>query len=71
LYTRPTDVTNEETLRGHVHGELNPAVANVVEILGVRGKFMVPSGRNTALVGEPDFSWIPGNTQMASQACCM
>jgi hypothetical protein len=64
LYTEPTEVQNEEALRGHVNGELNPAIRGVVRVLGIEGLFVLPGSGNVALVGEPDFSWVSGGKRM-------
>jgi hypothetical protein len=64
LIRRPTAVQSEEGLRLHAHVELNAAVEEVVEVLGIKGFFTLPSSGNITLVGEPDFSWISGDTRM-------
>ena len=58
--TRPSPVQCEEGLRSHANVELNAAVQDVVEVLGIKGFFMLPSSENMTLVGKPDFSWISG-----------
>ena len=50
----------ENELRIHVHATvalLEPA-EDVLRRLGVNGRFVMPGGGNSAIVGDPDFSWI-------------
>jgi hypothetical protein len=57
-WDEPNPVTNEETIRAHAMLASHVAVQKVLEKLGVIGRFTVPGSGNSAIVGDPDFSWI-------------
>jgi hypothetical protein len=51
-------VSSEEEIRGHAMSALHAPVQDVMAKLGVQGRFTVPGGGNSAVVGDPDFSWV-------------
>ena len=51
-------VENEEMIRSHATFALHRPVEQVLGLLGVMGRFILPGGGNVAIVGAPDFSWI-------------
>lgn len=57
-------VDSELTIHHHALDTLLRPAANVLMRLGVNGRFAQPGGGNSAIVGDPDFSWI---TSSASQ----
>jgi hypothetical protein len=63
VWTKTSIVTNEEDLRAHARFALHAPVQEVLEMLGVNGRFDSPGGGNVAIVGDPDFSWIMSSTQ--------
>ena len=57
-WTQDMVVENEESIRSHARFALHNAVEVVLRRLGVEGRFTMPGGGNTAIVGDPDFSWV-------------
>jgi hypothetical protein len=57
-WTKTTVVENEESIRAHARVALNVPVEEVLKRLGVKGRFVMPGGGNSAIVGDPDFSWV-------------
>jgi hypothetical protein len=53
-----TIVSSEEEIRGHAMSALHAPVQCVLAKLGVQGRFTTPGGGNSAVVGDPDFSWV-------------
>ena len=51
-------VANEEMIRAHAMFALHRPVQHVLEILGVKGQFVMSGSGNVPIVGAPDFSWI-------------
>ena len=66
LPKRRLRVRNEEAVRRQADVQLHDLVVEVLEILGIEGEFCPPDSGHNHIVGEPDFSWLPGSHQ-ASQ----
>jgi hypothetical protein len=43
---------------------LHAPVRAVLAMLGVEGRFTAPGGGNSAIIGDPDFSWVMGHEQL-------
>src|SRR5262245_38975087 len=56
-------VASEEEIRGHAMSALHAPVRGVMAKLGVQGRFTAPGGGNSAVVGDPDYSWVMGFAQ--------
>src|SRR6266576_1749426 len=56
-------VGNEEDLRAYAVWALHMPVMKVLNRLGVNGWFKTPGRGNTAIIGDPDFSWIASAAQ--------
>jgi hypothetical protein len=56
-------VENESKIHSHAQYALHEPVEQVVNRLEVRGRFVSPGSGNTAIIGDPDFSWIMGPAQ--------
>ena len=57
-WTIATVVDNEESIRAHATVALHVPAEVVLRKLGVNGRFAMPGGGNSAIVGDPDFSWV-------------
>jgi hypothetical protein len=55
-------VENEASIRAHARSALHKPVEEVAHKLGISGRFRIPCG-NTAIIGDPDFSWIMNAAQ--------
>ncbi|KAF8233400.1 hypothetical protein L208DRAFT_1267056, partial [Tricholoma matsutake] len=53
-----TIVENEPKIHFHALATLLEPAEDVLRRLGVNGRFVMPGGGNSAIVGDPDFSWI-------------
>jgi hypothetical protein len=49
-------VSNEEDVRGEAKVQLHDLVVEVLEILGIMGRFIRSDSGNNQIVGEPNFS---------------
>ncbi len=63
LRNKQPRVTDEEAVRRVAEVQLHDLVVDALDILGIKGWFSSPSGRNQ-VVGEPDFSWLRDNTML-------
>ena len=54
---------SEEEIRSYASFALHKPVEQVLEKLGVNGRFAPSGGGNVAIVGDPDFSWVIPNAQ--------
>jgi hypothetical protein len=57
-WTWDTVVENEPRIHFHATGALHVPAEAVLKKLGVNGRFAMPGGGNSAIVGDPDFSWV-------------
>ena len=55
-------VDNEEAIRYQATVQLHDLVVEVLDILGIQGRFALPGSWNNQIVGEPDFSWLRAPT---------
>ena len=62
-WTTTSFVEIEESLRAHATFALHTPVREVLDMLGVKGRFAFPDGDNAAIVGDPDFLWVMTPTQ--------
>jgi hypothetical protein len=62
-WTTSSFVENEESLRAHAIFALHTPVREVLDMLGVKGRFAFPDSENAAIVGDPDFLWVTAPTQ--------
>src|ERR1700722_17590547 len=61
---RSRRVANEEDLRAQANVALHEAVEDVIQFLGLHGNFRTPGHGNTAVIGDPDYSWIEGGRDL-------
>ena len=59
-WPKRTFVNSEEKIRAHAMVALHVPVEEVMEIFGVEGSF---DSSNSAIVGDPDFSWVTSPAQ--------
>ena len=57
-WTLDTVVENEQRIHTHATVALHVPAEVVLRRLGVNGRFAMPGGGNSAIVGDPDFSWV-------------
>lgn len=51
-------VSSEEDVRSQAEVQLHDLVVEVLDILGIEGRFERPGSANNQVVGSPDFSWL-------------
>ncbi|KAF8890024.1 hypothetical protein CPB84DRAFT_1785217 [Gymnopilus junonius] len=52
----PRTVENEKRIHVHAVVSLHESVEQVLNKLGIAGRFVFPGGNN--VIGDPDFSWV-------------
>ncbi|KAK2460066.1 hypothetical protein APHAL10511_007900 [Amanita phalloides] len=55
-------VGNEEAVRHEAKVQLHDLVVEVLEILGIEGRFALLGSGNNQIIGAPDFSWLRAPT---------
>jgi len=56
-------VSSEEDVRFQAEVQLHDLVEEVLDILGIEGRFERPDSGNNQIVGSPDFSWLRNPTK--------
>jgi hypothetical protein len=56
-------VENEEDVRYQARAQLHNLVEEVLDILGIDGRFVLSGSGNNKIVGDPDFSWLRNPTK--------
>ena len=64
-------VFNEEDVRCKAEVQLHDLVVEVLEILGIGGRFMRSDSGNNQIVGEPDFFWLRDLTLHPKVVVCV
>jgi hypothetical protein len=62
-WQRQGTVSSEEEIRAHATTALHAPVEDVLTKFRVTGRFTVPGGGNSTIVGHPDYSWVMGYAQ--------
>ena len=64
-------VMNEEDVRWHAKAQLHDLVNEVLDTLGIEGRFTPPGSGNNQIIGEPDFSWLRNLTMHPKVVVCV
>ena len=64
-------VSSEEGVRSQVEVQLHNLVEEVLEILGIDGRFEWPGSGDNQIIGDPDFSWLNPTLHPKVVVCAM